>query len=120
MEQLDKKIENLEDRMTSFRNEIKEIMREERETKKTAYFSSFPESELKVDDLSIEDMEIWEKVKDGTISQEDFHSYQEKTVGFGENMGIGASPSQKDFFAFITNKATPILRRRMGRGNPKT
>lgn len=99
------------EKLETFRGEISALRDAEKATGKTAHFTHLPE--FNHEDLTIDDMEIWEKVKDRTITREDLRKYDE-TLDLVEN-GIkkglkpGVSVSRNVFRAFINNKAVPIL-----------
>lgn len=85
-----------------FRNEIAEIARKELEEGKTADFSG---KEIASSELTEDDMEIWLKIKDGSVTQEDFEKYREiykKEKGFDV-------PIRHGFLSLAGNKANRVI-----------
>lgn len=60
--------------------------------------------EVNVLELTLEDREIWEKVKSGNITREDFLRYRPQPTS-------NVSHSRKEFSGFIANKMIPVINR---------
>lgn len=85
-----------------FKHEIDQIVEGEAQAK-TAHFKG---REFKSDELTLEDMDIWAKVKKGTVTRDDFDYYRHRLKE------TNAGTSRMVFKAFVANKATPILGRK--------
>ena len=91
--------------MVNFKDEIRLIAEKEREDQKTAHFRG-----LNPEELSVPDMEIWEKVKNESITREDFDRYRNNLVDEGSgDVKDNVPQSRVIFLAFIANKVIVIF-----------
>jgi hypothetical protein len=104
MEQLKNNQENPEAKLKDFREEIGLIIEEERANQKTAHFN-----ELKPEELSPEDLEVWEKIKDGSVTQENMKEYKNIFFDGEGKIKENITPGRKEFMAFANNKANIVL-----------
>lgn len=100
---MEDKFENL----NSFQAEIAALKQEEEESGKspTAHFKEWKGVEFNPAELTEDDLEIWGKTKDESLTEEDFHAYREKLMEEDRER----NSSRKMFLAFIANKATSIF-----------
>ena len=95
----------------SFFREIEALQASEKEKEpKGGGTAHFLYSDFNPRELTQEDVDIWEKVKSGEITWDDWRSYAEsfidqKTMTLRE----GIPRSRDTFRAFIGNKANPVL-----------
>ncbi|HLD62144.1 MAG TPA: hypothetical protein VI998_04195 [Patescibacteria group bacterium] len=85
-----------------FRKEIAEIAKKEAEEGRTADFSN---KEIDPGKLTAEDMKIWLKIIDRSVTQEDFEEYREiykKEKGF-------EIPIRHGFLSLAGNKANRVI-----------
>lgn len=100
--------------MEFFRKEISGIVSAEvARSLETAHFlklggSLEPDPDFHVEDLTEEDMQIWRKVQEGTITRRDMEAYREK-VNEIKQKEPAVWRSRNIFCAFIANKASPVI-----------
>ncbi len=95
-----------------FRQEIDAIVAEEKAHPENAqHLALYPN--FATAELNVADMEIWNKVKAGTISLEEYRAWQHEVE---EEVPVdlsaveqGIIPSRKLFARFVMNQATPIF-----------
>ena len=105
MEQQKNGFEDPETRLRNFKEEILRAVEVEREHKKTAHFPEF----MDVEELMPEDMEIWEKIKDETITMEEIIRYKKGLIDEEGEVRNNVSPSRIKFLAFASNKSGSII-----------
>lgn len=105
MEQQKNNLENPEQKLKNFKEEIRRIVEEEREGGKTAHF---PEP-IDVEELLPEDLEIWDKIWNETITQEEITQYRKSFLDNNGEVKEGMSVSRMRFVAFASNKAGPVI-----------
>jgi len=97
--------------LAGFIDEIKELQRQEMAGElPTGYFFARGKAELNPEELTEADMDIWAKVKDGSVTIEDFQAY--KDTVFAEGMAAEIDPektSRGAFVRFIGNKANAVI-----------
>ena len=97
--------------LAGFIDEIKELQRQEMAGELPAgYFFAQGKAELNPEELTEADMEIWTKVKDKSVTIEDFQAY--KDLVFAEGMAAEIDPEESArgaFVRFIGNKANAII-----------
>lgn len=64
------------------------------------------------DELEDADLEIWEKVRDGTITQDEFNAYNQEFLRLGGNWGASVNFSRRRFVEFVRNLAGGIFAKR--------
>ena len=114
MMSVEKKEQDPESRLHDFRNEIKAIAETEGQEGKTAHFQG-ENSALDVNDLTIDDMNLWTKIKDGSITRDDLKEHDQGFYLVEEGMRKGRLNiplSRKIFRAFAANRASSILAER--------
>ena len=89
------------DEIESFRKEIGGIIKEQAEVGREAHFFDI---NLRLEELTEEDMDIWKKIKDGTITEDDFSAYR-------ASVKSETSETRLAFFAFAANKAMGPINR---------
>lgn len=99
--------------LAEFREKIKEFADMERSGEsKTGHFIS-EGATFNPEALTDEDLNIWRKIEDETITLDDFHEYQGQVIA--ELMAEGTSEEDLPnsprmiFAAFVANKAMPIV-----------
>jgi hypothetical protein len=105
MEQPGNVPETPEEKLKNFRGEIRSIVEEEQKTRKTVHFQ-----ELNPEELSPEDMDIWEKVSDRSVTREDFDRYRGRTINANlEKRQRSLSQTKIEFLKYVANKVSEIL-----------
>ena len=94
--------------MGDFLKEMRDVVSDERE-KGTAHFLR---PDFSLEKLGEPDIIIWEKIKDETITPEDFKTYQSLFFSESGKLRDGITPSQYDFMQFLANKAMAIFAKR--------
>lgn len=95
-------VENSQIELDKFRNDFGNMM-EERKQNNTAQKGEREEFDPAV--LTAEDMEIWNKIKDGSLTAEEFEPYRSMVSGFiNANQGTKAAFSRTVFCAFAGNE----------------
>ena len=89
--------------LEAFRQEIESIQKEESERGKTGHFEG---AGFKAEDLTLEDMDFWHKIKNGTVARDAFDYYRHRLKE------TELTPSRKIFAAFAANKANVVIGRR--------
>lgn len=89
------KIITIKDNILGFREEIQELQTKEKVGGETVHFEA-----LDVAELTGEDMKMWERYKDRTLTEEDFEKYKESVLK-------GGNKSRQYFVGFLANKLTP-------------
>lgn len=96
---------NMEEKLVAFREEIAAVKEGEAE-RKTAHFLGH---EFRGEDLTADDEEMWEKLKNKTLEWKEFYEYRTRLIDEERNKP-GAHPNTRElFFAYFANMATPIL-----------
>jgi len=99
------KIKSPEELLSEFQQEMTALKEQEEKetdpTKKTAHFER-----INLTELTMKDLEIYQKTKDKSITEEDLNKYS-KDLKKEE-----VSQSRKEFIAFIGNKAFVIFGQR--------
>jgi hypothetical protein len=114
-EQPKNNLESPEEKLKNFREEIQAIIEREKTEEKTADFLFFLNEglNLNVGELLLEDMEIWEKVKNNTVTREELSEYkkscEDPEAKMKEETGKFASPMRYAFYGFIMNEAIPEI-----------
>jgi hypothetical protein len=99
--------EQKEGLLIEFQKEIQSIKEEAETTGGPVHLR-----EVNVLELTLEDREIWEKVKSGSVTREDFLHYRPQLTS-------NVSHSRKEFSGFIANKMIPVINRlRLEQGEP--
>lgn len=91
--------------LSDFRDEIANFAQKELREKQTAHFGG---EAIKSDELTEEDMKIWIKIKDGSVTEEDakqYRHYYDKTNGQQSKARFG-------FFSLAINYANGIIGQR--------
>lgn len=83
--------------MQKFREEIQEAKDTYARTKVTGHLAN-----VEVTELTDEDRQIWERVKGGRLSREDFFEYEKKIYDDAGNSLVGESRAR--FADFVGNK----------------
>lgn len=97
--------------LEKFKEDFRAVVEAENE-KGTAHFRKMKSEDYNFDpaDLQAEDMEIWEKIKNGSVTMEDFHAYRAKVEKFmALNPGSKKALSRNIFASYAANKANNIL-----------
>lgn len=89
--------EQQEQALINFRAEIEAIKQED--MKRGTPIHLF---DVNTEELTVEDMAMWNKIKDKSITLEDYNAYR---PSFGSSLSQG----QKEFRFFIANKAVPVI-----------
>jgi hypothetical protein len=105
MEQQKNNLEDMEMKMTNFRKEIRDVVVKERKPGQTAHY---PES-MDADELTPGDLEIWEKIKNETITKEEMTQFKDSLLDEAGYPREGVSPGRLKFMAFFNNKAGGII-----------
>lgn len=103
---MEQKENNLEDsgvRLNEFKGEIEKLKKEEEEQGKIALAEVDPE------ELTLEDSEIWEKIKNETIAMEEMTQYMKNLTDERGRAKNGVSPSRINFMAFANNRAGGVI-----------
>lgn len=94
--------------LRSFVDEIAQMQQEERDKGLTAHFT-FPSAPFNPEDLTLEDKKIWDKVKSGSITWDDYRAYEAEISKAVADPKDRRAASRAVFKMFIANKATPVL-----------
>jgi len=101
--------------MDQFRDEIAELAaRAVKEHSDGNFFiqgTHEPNSHFDVSQLTEEDWDIWKKIKEGTITIEEFRSYADGVLSLDEH--DGATESRVIFSKVASNRATVAIVRRV-------
>ena len=103
------------DPLASFKSEMASIARMEKEGKlRTAYFAG---SGFDVNELTDADKMIWDKIKNESITKEDWRTYRNKVVLDPKQPGHislrgNTSSSRRTFIHYASNKVTVIFGKR--------
>ena len=98
---------NNREALEAFIREIGGIYEEEKRDGTPAHFLN---SNFNPRDLTLEDKRIWDKVRDESITREDFNAYRESIIDpRTRNVKGDIAYSRYTFSAFIENKATPVI-----------
>ncbi|MGC9610872.1 MAG: hypothetical protein ABSE68_01485 [Minisyncoccia bacterium] len=108
MEQPKNNSEDLETKMTSFREEMRGIVEEERKPEQTAHYPG----SIDADELIPEDLGVWEKIKNETITQGEMAQFRDSLLDETGHPKEGVSPGRIKFMAFFNNKAGGIISKR--------
>lgn len=98
-------IEKKEYTINDFRNEISEVAERELKEKNTADFGGFS---VDASQLTEDDMAIWLKIKNKSVTQEDFEAYRKSYKETSGHM----SAARFGFFSLAGNRANGIIGRR--------
>lgn len=93
-----------EELLMAFRAEIRQISQDEYGDKRHSH--NLNEIYFDPDQLTMEDMILWDKIKDKSIAREDLSAHKAKLDALPE------SPTRDLFLRFLDNKAAPIFGRR--------
>ena len=99
--------------LEKFREDFKAVVGTENE-KGTAHFRKMKSEDYNFDpaELQAEDMEIWKKIKNGSVTMEDFRAYRAKIEKFMiSRPGSKEAVSRNVFLSYAANKANNILMR---------
>lgn len=96
--------EEKDKKLQEFRQEISAIKARDLQNKGPAHLF-----EVNPDELIEEDMIMWQKIKDESITAEDIDDYRMAILDEDGNLREGVSESRYDFYAFIVNKAMVLL-----------
>lgn len=109
------------EKLRNFKDEIQELQEKEREAEREAVLENrkstepghFANPDLNVDELTEEDMAIWGKIKDESLTWEDYEKYRSAFLAAGifkrEEMKM---PSRAHFYDAVGNRANRILVRK--------
>lgn len=99
--------------LEDFRNEIATIAKEEEEAKEKGEVHSghFLGLDFNVNELTVEDMEIWKSLKSGTITLEEARAYDRRFRETNEPDAL-SNTSRGLFVQFIGNMANASIFRR--------
>ena len=89
------KIINIKDNVLGFRKEIQDLQAKEKVGGETVHLEG-----VKAEDLTSEDMKMWERYKDRMLTEEDFEKYRDSVLK-------GDNKSRQYFVGFLANKLTP-------------
>ena len=113
MEQQKNSLEDPEERLDKFKEGIEKLKEEEKEQGKIAL------AEVDPKELTLEDLEVWKKVEDETITQEETTQYMKGLIDEKGKARDDISPSRIKFMAFVNNKAgIVVVKREMMEENP--
>ncbi len=100
-----------ENQFREFRDEIRHIMSQEQEGGTSSHLIS---KSFNPDDLTEEDMAIWERLKSGAVTEEEIGAYQDSVVASVGKPKPGelSSGSRALFSGFISNLAGEIIMHR--------
>ncbi len=99
--------------LEKFREDFRAVVETENE-KGTAHFRKMKSEDYDFDpaDLQAEDLDIWKKIKNGSVTMEDFKAYRAKVEKFmASNPGSKRALSRNTFMSYAANKANNILMR---------
>ncbi|MCX7589883.1 MAG: hypothetical protein N2Z85_03025 [Patescibacteria group bacterium] len=112
-ENIDFKKEDLNKKFLEFKKEIAQIREEEISgVRKTADLIDSSIGNFNVDDLTYEDMEIFEKVKNKTIKPKDLEEYRKKMKKISDERrlkGQTTLSSREIFLGFIINMSSAMF-----------
>ena len=107
--------------LKAFRQEIAAYAEEEGREDKKAHFAWLRDQnkQFKPEDLTVEDFLFWKKVKEETITYEDFKKYR---LGLKrlEKAGKKESPTRHGFFSLAGNRGNGIIWKREAEEMKKT
>ncbi len=108
MEQQENNFEDPEKKLRSFKEEIRDVAEQEKIVGKTGHFSESSGNaiDFNVDELSVEDMDIWGKVKDDSITKQEYDQYR---APFDDVSAKDMPQTRITFLKFISNKVGIIL-----------
>ena len=117
---MENSFENKENKRQGFIEEMRRFKAEEAEAGKTAHFEGVSEDDFK--DFTVEDANYWSKIKDETITEEEWNRY---AAGFLDEKGkpLGSVPQvRQELRAFFGNKVSVVfgLRRMALKKNQKS
>ncbi len=99
--------ENRATELQKFTEEIAELSDREKRERETAHFSN---SNFNPSELTWEDKLIWDKVKDASITREEFNTYRADIIDpRTRSVKDDVAYSRYTFFSFIGNKATRVI-----------
>lgn len=98
-------MEQEKDPVSAFVGEIASLVGEERKTRTTAYFS---DPNFHAEELTIEDKEMWDRVKEGTATIEGFEEYRKKLHKSLEEQPQRHYSSREIFAEFLANRVMDI------------
>ncbi len=96
-----------------FREDFRAVVEAENE-RGTAHFRKMKSEDYDFDpaDLQAEDMEIWKKIKNGSVTIEEFRAYRAKIEKFMiSRPGSKEAVSRNVFLSYAANKANSVLMR---------
>ncbi len=96
-----------------FKEEMAQIIQNEREKRETAHFERVKNP--RVDELTEDDMHIWEKIKANAVTMEEFAEYREslnELLKDTEEWG-----TRKGFLSLAANRATSVIIRNSAKNN---
>ena len=93
------------EKLNNFKKEIQDIVEKEREQKKTAHFSE----SINTGELTPDDLEIWEKIKNETITMEVFTQYRESFNDEERETRKDIPRSRIEFLQFVSNKVGMMI-----------
>lgn len=96
--------EEKDKKLKEFQQEISLIKERDLRNKGPAHLFEVDPAELEE-----EDMIMWQKIKDESITPEDLDDYRMSFLDEEGNLRDGVSRNRYDFYAFIANKAMVIL-----------
>ena len=99
---------NAEKQLHDFRDEIRHIMSQEQKGGTSSHLIS---DSFNPDDLTTEDMAIWERIKSGAVTEEEIRAYQNSVTANVDKPKPGELPSGSRalFSGFISNLAGGII-----------
>ncbi len=120
-ENIEENIPTPEEELEAFRDEIVTKAAEEKHMAKedqrggTWHFGDFP---IERDKITLRDLALAKKIKDGTVTREDLSIYRNNMSETAKEEARRSSDPNQDsstelrLVAYLTNKATPIIGRR--------
>ncbi len=89
------------------RREVGEyVERERREEVETGHFLN---ENFDVSQISEEDLRMWQKIQDGSLTKEEFSTYNSQFIMGRWDDRVDIEPSRRVFLHFLRNRATGLL-----------